>query len=132
MKQKRKFEVTLNEHQLRLISQCVEDCHRFMGGQMELFNTISHLDHENFMELRDKLEELKPLVTPYLPRNAYYGWNGGTCPNEHQRKFLAETYYIYREILHQLTDPKDTWNVYSGSTLRCEDSGEPIQIKEIK
>lgn len=127
----KKFRVTLNEHQLRLISQCVEDCHRFMGGQMELWNTISRLDHKNFMDLRDKLEELKPLVTPDLPQNAYYGWDGGSCPNKHQRKFLAETYYIYREILHQLTDPKDTWNVYSGSTLRCEDSGEPIIIEEV-
>ena len=128
----KKFRVTLNEHQLRLISQCVEDCHRFMGGQMELLNTISCLDHKNFMELRDKLGELKPLVTPDLQRNACYGWDGGTCPNKHQRKFLAETYYIYREILHQLTDPKDTWNVYSGFTLTCEDSGEPIIIEEVQ
>lgn len=127
----KKFRVTLNEHQLRLISQCVEDCHRFMGGQMELWNTISCLDHENFMELRDKLGELKPLVTPDLPRGGCYGWDGSTCPNKHQRKFLAETYYIYREILHRLTDPKDTWNVYSGFTLTCEDSGEPIIIEEV-
>ena len=48
------------------------------------------------------------------------------------RKFLAETYYIYREILHKLTDPKDTWNVYTGETLRCADSGEPITIKEMQ
>jgi hypothetical protein len=128
----RKFVVTLNEHQLRLISQCVEDLHRFYGGQMELWNTAPMLDHENFMKLRDKLNELKPLVTPHLERNASYGWDGSTCPNKHQRKFLAETYYIYREILHKLTDPKDTWNVYSGFTLRCEESGEPIKIEELK
>lgn len=128
----KKYRVTLNEHQLRLVSLCVEDCHRFMGGQMELLNTISCLDHEKSMELRDKLRELKQLVTPDLLLGGCYGWNGGCCPNENQRKFLAETYYIYREILHQLTCPKDTWNVYSGSTLRCKDSGEPIIIEEVK
>lgn len=127
----KKYIVTLNEHQLRLISQCVEDLHRFYGGQMELWNTAPMLDHENFMKLRDKLNELKPLVTPQLRINESYDWAGNTCPNKHQRKFLAETYYIYREILHKLTDPNDTWNVYSCPTLRCEESGEPIKIEEV-
>lgn len=128
----KKYIVTLNEHQLRLISQCLEDLHRFYGGQMELFNTATMLEHKNFMELRDKLNELKPLVTPQLRVGQCYGWDGGNCPNKNQRKFLAETYYIYREILHKLTDPKDTWNVYTGETLRCADSGEPIIIKEMQ
>lgn len=99
---------------------------------MELFNTATMLEHKNFMELRDKLNELKPLVTPQLGVGECYGWDGGNCPNKNQRKFLAETYYIYRETLHKLTDPKDTWNVYTGETLRCADSGEPITIKEMQ
>ena len=127
----RKFTVTLNERQLWLISRCVEDCSRFMGGQTEMWNTTSLLANCN--EIQNKLKlELHPLVTPGLPMNASYGWDGGDCPNKHQRKFIAETYYIYREILHQLTDPSHTWNVYSGETLRCENSGDPIVIEEVK
>lgn len=127
----KKYRVTLNERQLRLISRCVEDCSRFMSGQTEMWNTTSLL--ANSYEIQTKLKlELHPLVTPYLPMNASYGWDGGDCPNKHQRKFIAEAYYIYREILHQLTDPSHTWNVYSGETLRCENSGEPITIEEVK
>lgn len=55
-----KWRIEVTEHQLRLMAQCIEDCHRF------------------------------------------YGWNGGSCPNDNQRKLLAETYYLYREIYHQL------------------------------
>ena len=127
----KKYIVTLNEHQLDLISQCVEDLHRFYGGQMELWNTAPMLGHENFMKLRDKLNELKPLVTPQLRINESYDWAGNNCHNKPQRKFLAETYYIYREIRHKLTDPNDTWNVYNSPTLRCEESGEPIKIEEV-
>lgn len=131
----KKYRLTLNERQLRLISACVEDCHRFAGGQVELSNTTLMLD--NCREVREKLKDVYPLVVPELYRqygcNASYGWNGDSCPNEYQRKFLAETYYIYREILHQLTirDSKDDWSVYNGSTLRCADSGEPIIIEDV-
>lgn len=131
----KKYRLILNEHQLRLISKCVEDCHRFAGGQVELANTTCMLD--NPLEVQDILKDTYPLVVPELYRqygiNASYGWNGGSCSNERQRKFLAETYYIYREILHQLTirDDKDDWSVYNGSTLRCAESGEPIIIEEL-
>jgi hypothetical protein len=126
----KKFRVTLNEHQLRLISQCVEDCHRFMAGDLRMQNSTCCL--KGYHKIGSRLNELKPLVTPTLQPNAHYDWAGNCCPDKNQRKFIAETYYIYREILHQLTDPNDTWNVYSGFTLRCEDSGEPIIIEEIK
>lgn len=133
-KQKR-YRLTLTEHQLRLISACVEDCHRFAGGQVELDHTTYFLD--NRLEIQEMLKDVHPLVVPELfrqhGRNASYGWNGGSCPNKHQKKFLAETYYLYREILHQLTirDNKDNWSVYNSSTLTCSDSGEPITIEEI-
>lgn len=134
-KTEKKYRLTLNEHQLRLISQCVEDCHRFAGGQVELEHTTCFLD--NHLDIQELLKGVYPLVVPELFRqygiNASYGWNGGSCPNEHQRKFLAETYYIYREILHQLTirNDKDNWSVYNSSTLTCADSGEPIIIEEL-
>lgn len=89
------------------------------------------------MELSEELGKLQPLVTPHLVHGASYGWNGGSCPNEEQRNFLAETYYLYREIYHQLTleaaNHKDMgWNVYIGETLTCRDSGEPIKVERIE
>ena len=134
MKEK-KWRIELTEHQLRLMAKCVEDCHRFVGGQMELSSSTSCLIH--YMELSEELDKLQPLVTPELGRGASYGWDGGSCPNEHQRKFIAETYYLYREIYHQLTldaaKHKDMgYNVYLGETLTCSESGEPIKIEKIE
>ena len=134
MKEK-KWRIELTEHQLRLMAQCVEDCHRFIGGQMELSNSTSCLTRRQV--LCEELSKLQPLVTPLLGRGASYGWNGGSCPDKSQRKFLAETYYLYREIYHQLTlesaKHKDMWwNVYLDETLTCNESGEPIKVERIE
>ena len=134
MKEK-KWRIEVTEHQLRLMAQCIEDCHRFIGGQMELINSTSCLTH--YMELSEELGKLQPLVTPQLECGASYGWNGGACPNDNQRKFLAETYYLYREIYHQVTldDAKHRymdWNVYLGDTLTCKESGEPIKVERVE
>ena len=80
---------------------------------------------------------LQAFVTPELGRGASYGWDGGTCPDDNQRKFIAETYYLYREIYHQLTIEaamhKDMgYNVYLGETLTCNESGEPIKVEKIE
>lgn len=125
----RKFQITVNEHQLKLIADCLEDISRFLGGQMELWHATSNLD--NYRQLADKLEELKPLVTPELERNASYGWTGSDCPNERQRKLIAETYYLYRTMLYHLHKDDEHWSVYTSPALRCENSGEIIEIKEI-
>ena len=58
-------------------------------------------------------------------------------PDKNQRKFIAETYYLYREIYHQLTleaaKHEDMWwNVYLGETLTCNESGEPIKVERIE
>ena len=134
MKEK-KWRIELTEHQLRLIAQCVEDCHRFIAGQTELSNSITCLKH--YRELYDAPGKLQPLVTPLLGRGASYGWNGGSCPDKNQRKFIAETYYLYREIYHQLTIDAAKhrnmgWNVYFGETLTCKDSGEPIKVERVE
>ena len=130
-----KWRIELTEHQLRLMAQCIEDCHRFIGGQMELSNSTSCLTHH--LELSEELGKLQQFVAPNLGRGASYGWSGGSCPNENQRKFLAETYYLYREIYHKLTIEEATrkdigWNVYLGETLTCDESGEPIKVKRIE
>ena len=134
MKQK-KWRIELTEHQLMLMAKCVEDCSRFISGQMELSNSTSCLKH--CRHLGEELHTLKPFVTPELGRGASYGWSGGSCPNDNQRKFIAETYYLYREIYHQLTleaaKHKDMgYNVYLGETLTCSESGEPIKIEKIE
>ena len=133
MKEK-KWRIELTEHQLQLIAKCVEDCHRFIGGQMELSNSTACL--EDYRVVREKLTELKPFVTPLLGHGGYYGWDGGSCRNYYQRKFLAETYYLYREIYHQLTletakHKNMDWNVYLSDTLTCNESGEPIKLEMI-
>ena len=132
--EERKWKIELTEHQLRLIANCVEDCHRFIAGQMELSNSTAFLKH--YRELSEELDKLQPLVTPELGRGASYGWNGGSCPYDNQRKFIAETYYLYREIYHQMTLEEANrkymgWNVYIGGTLTCSDSGEPIKVERI-
>ena len=133
MKEK-KWRIELTEHQLRLMAQCVEDCHRFIGGQMELSNSTACLTHH--LDLSKELDKLQPLVTPNLGRGASYGWNGGSCPNYNQRRFLAETYYLYREIYHKITLDVAKyvdmdWNVYLGDTLTCNESGEPIKVERL-
>ena len=134
MKEK-KWKIELTEHQLRLIANCVEDCHRFIGGQMELSNSTACLKHGR--HLGEELSTLQPFVTPLLERGASYGWNGGSCPDNNQRRFIAESYYLYREIYHQLTleaaKHKDMgYNVYLGETLTCNESGEPIKVEKIE
>lgn len=132
--EERKWKIELTEHQLRLIANCVEDCHRFIAGQMDLSNSTACLKH--YRELIEELDKLQPLVTPELGGGASYGWNGGSCHDDNQRKFIAETYYLYREIYHQMTLEEANrkymgWNVYIGGTLTCSDSGEPIKVERI-
>ena len=134
MKEK-KGGIGVTENKLKLMAQCVEDCHRFIGGQMELSNSTSCLTRR--LVLCEELSKLHTLVTPLIGRGASYGWDGGSCPDKSQRKFIAETYYLYREIYHQLTleaaKHKDIgWNVYLGETLTCDESGEPIKVERIE
>lgn len=122
----RHYTITLNEEQLMLISNCVEDIHRFLCGQMEMSNTTSVLTR--YKPVRDILKEIKPFVAPCLWAGQSYDWSGNGCHNESQRKMIARTYYLYREMLHQYNLANNYQNVYSSPTIRCEDSGEPIKI----
>lgn len=122
----RKYTITLTEEQLLLISNCIEDIHRFLAGDTELYHTACLMD--NYKELMQKLRLLQPFVAPDLCYGSNYGWNGMHCPNEHQRKLIAQTYYLYREMRHQYNLANGIHNVYSSPTLRCKGSGEPIKI----
>ena len=130
-----KWRIELTEHQLRLIANCVEDCHRFIAGQMGLSNSTACLKHGR--HLGEILGTLQSFVTPELERGASYGWNGSSCPYKPQRKFIAETYYLYREIYHQIVLEKAkhmnmSCNVYIDETLTCDESGEPIKVERIE
>lgn len=122
----RKYTITLNEEQLMIISNCVEDVHRFLCGQTELNFTTAVLDKCN--PVRNRLEGMKPLITPGLYPGQSYDWEGNGCPNEAQRRMIAQTYYLYREMRHRYTLANGHNNVYTSPTLTCEDSGEPIRI----
>ena len=126
----KKFRITVSESQLRMIADCVEDCSRFMAGDLELHNCTSKLD--SYCELHDELKKLQHHVTPHLSRGANYDWAGNHCPDEVQRKFIAASYYLYREIRHFDAIRRNVDNVYRGTTLRCADSGMPITIEEVK
>ena len=123
------FQITINEHQLYLIAACIEDCCRFLAGQTELWHTTSQT--ESYLALKDKLEDLQLFVTPWLNKGESYSWSGGNCPDEWQRKRIAETYYLYRTMLYALHKDDKEWNVYTSPALRCKDSGEEIKIKEV-
>ena len=118
-----------------LTARCVEDCHRFMAGQMEMENSTRILEHP--YELWHGLNELQSLVTPGISRGASYDWAGSHCPNREQKKFIAETYYLYRRIYEETTKERaktedfPLGNTYLSETLTCADSGEPIKIERI-
>ena len=124
----KKYRITLTKEQLMLIANCVEDCHRFACGETELWNTTSAFNIKERKELKDWLQCLQPLVTPELSRGASYGWSGTGCKDENQRKFIAKTYAIYREILHKVVNN----GVYKYPTLTCEEGGELPIIEEVK
>ena len=112
----RKYTITLNEEQLMLVSSCIEDIHRFLCGDTDLSNTVSVLDVKDRRALQERL------------RGQEYDWAGNGCPDEAQRRMIAQTYYLYREMLHKYMLANNYKNVYTSPTLTCEDSGEPIKI----
>lgn len=122
----RHYTITLDEEQLLLVSSCIEDIHRFLCGDTELRGATSVLKDGH--ALQEHLKQLQPLVTPCLDFGAQYCWSGSGCPNKAQKRMIAETYYLYREILHKVTIANGRNNVYSSPTLRCEDGGGPIRI----
>lgn len=125
-----RYTIEVTKSQLRLIANCVEDCHRFMAGQTELQKTTAAL--KNNKEVQAALHKLKPLITPALTHGEDYPWSGGNCPNEAQRKFIAQTYCVYREIVHILTVDDGIDNTYSSPTLTCEEGGGLPIIKKVE
>lgn len=121
MEKEKKYIIECTETQLNLISKCVDDCHRFAAGQPEMWNTLMYI--ENWRDARNVLQQIK------LPE---YDWAGNGCKNEIQRKFIAQTYAIYREIKHFFSVKYKHNDTYSSETLTCEEGLPLIKIKEIE
>ena len=124
----RKWIIEVTEQQLCDIIEDVEDIHRFLAGQTELFNATSYVSpRKNMLELRDKLIDLYSLVTPELSRYAAYDWRAGGCPNEPQAEKIKRGYAIYRNLRHCYLKHCgiDKMNVYYRETLTC---GVPLAI----
>ena len=135
MKKEKLYQITMTESQLRLIADAVEDWHRFLAGQCEMNNATSLLDNgHEVSNLLDKL--IRSQVVPELKHYGQsYDWAGNGCPNEHQKKAIAMSYMIYREIIHYFTthnDKDNSWNVYNSPTLTCKEQGPLIKIEEAK
>lgn len=124
----KKYKVILTEEQLMIIAQCVEDCHRFACGQTELSNTIGAIWSSHMTEVNDRLRMLPKYVNPDLQPGESYSWDGYGCKDKYQRKFIAKTYAIYREILHKVVKS----GVYNRPTSPCEEGGELPIIEELK
>lgn len=132
----KKYTITCTEEQLRLIAFAMEDWHRFIAGECRMFNATCYIKPaEDMHYVRDEMENLvHPYLTPMLGIGSSYKWDGGTCPNEHQRRDIAMSYGIYRQIQHffALQHPENTWNTLLSETLTCEEQGPLIQIEEVK
>ena len=117
MKEKKqiKWRIELTEHQLRLISNCVEDCHRFIGGQMELSNSTVCL--ERYFELKDELEKLKPLVTPMLGRGASYGWNGEAAQTKTSASFSLKRITCIVRYATKLLLTRQNMKIWGGTYI---------------
>ena len=59
--EQKKWRIELTEHQLRLMAQCIEDCHRFIAGQTDLINSTVCLEH--YLELSNELVKFLAKVT---------------------------------------------------------------------
>lgn len=99
----RKWIIEVTEEQLLIIAGCVEDIHRFMAGQCELDNSRSAINFPQAKEIRERLTPLKEFT-------GEYDWAGSGCANPSQKKIIAQTYGIYREILHQVIIHRESGN----------------------
>lgn len=132
----KKYTITLTEEQLRLVADGMEDYHRFLSGECRMMNATQYIKPARDMHfVRAEIERIvHPFVTPDLQQGSSYDWAGNHCPNEHQRKAIAMSYMIYREILHHfaMQRPKEIWNTYQNATLTCEEQGPLIKIEEVE
>lgn len=124
---KRIWIIEVTEEKLFDLMQDSEDIHRFLAGQMELWNATCYIpDHKRRKELREALNKLQSLVTPNLVFGGSYDWCGNGCENEYHKKKIARGYATYRNLRHcvEMYRNNPGFNILKSPTLTCEDGGE--------
>ncbi len=123
--------IKITEPQVLSIVKCVEDCARFVAGQLYFTNLSFILT--NYPQFYNAFENIKKITHPELKQNESYGWSGGGCRYEPQKKFISESYYFYNEIFYLLkTEDSNSVKILGSSTLRCDLSGPEISLTKIK
>lgn len=127
----RTYTLTLTEEQLRFIGNCVEDCNRFMAGQLGMSNTTSYMPNGHLLGYKDT-DPIKGVLLPDLSPAASYSWCGGGCKDPVLKAAIIKAYPIWRDIKHFFTVRDGIDNVYTSPTLTCKGQGPKIKIEETK
>lgn len=129
----KKYRITLTAEQMVLISKCVEDCHRFVAGQCELHNTVSNNFDDKEQNIGYRLRAVGQEVHNELGISQFQDldYNGNGAKDIRVKRFLGNTYAIYREILHRIAVDENMQNKYSSETLPSGDL-EPIKIELVQ
>lgn len=123
------YKIILTEEQLKLIAECVEDCHRFASGQTDMANMLKRI---GLLKHREALRLVnKGFITPFLKDGEYIPFDGSRLDGAH-KEYVAKTYPLYREIYHRLAQIHGDDSVYSSETLLCENSGRLIEVEKVE
>lgn len=119
------YTITCTGEQMNVIAAAVEDWHRFLVGQCDMNYATSYLDNRKAMQ--GNLRQLEGFVP-------HSDWCGSGIGNEYHRKAIAQSYGIYRQILHYFATqyPSRDFNVYNYETPTCEDNMPLIKIEKKK
>ena len=133
----KKYVIEFTEDQLRIAINAIEDISRYAAGDTELWQTNSRLIFDDpYCEKKHKVEDLlkqvKDVIYPDLPYNSNYGYTGHGAPHKEQQKLIADTYQVYRTLIHYVTVANNIDNVYSSPTLTVKDSVGQPKLIEVK
>ena len=125
-----KYRVTMTESQLRLMAMALDDWHRFVCGDMQMWNATAFL--QNRKEVFAGLRNLERVGFPELSNGAAYDWAGNGITNKEHKKAATMSYMLYREVEHYFAKQ----HPFSGSvllhpTMLCKDQGPLIKIEEV-
>lgn len=127
------YTIEFTEKQLLLLINCVEDIHRFIGGEADLNHTLDSFDIPNKNEVKKLFKDIQRKMNPQLLPNERYSYNGIHAPTQEQKDLLANTYQLYREMRHFIAVANKFDNVYTAETLPGGTIGKPrlITTKDI-
>ena len=133
----KKYIIELTEEQLMLAARSIEDISRYASGQTELSNTHACLlsecdDHcEKRNEIEALLNKAKHIIYPGIGSYEYHGYTGESAPHKSQQEIIANSYQVYRTLIHFVAVANQWNNVYSSPTLPAGNIGQPKLIKVI-